>query len=61
MNENNCPNINCAGVLNLIHTLHTVPVTMVGYCPQCKKEYYKLPSGRWVTYEEYRKFINEFR
>ena len=59
--ENKCPKKDCIGILNLIHTLHTVPVTMVGYCSQCKQQYYKKPDGVWVTAKEFSDFCNEFR
>jgi hypothetical protein len=58
--ENKCPDDKCIGVLNLIHTLHTVPVTLVGYCSECKKTFYKKPDGTWVNEKEFRKFCDEF-
>ncbi|MDD4980267.1 MAG: hypothetical protein PHC54_03200 [Candidatus Omnitrophica bacterium] len=56
----NCPECQIPTPLQLIHTLRK-ELTLIGYCPNHKKEYYKLPNREWVDRKAWIKLQDEFR
>jgi hypothetical protein len=57
MNTDLCPEYQTP--LQLMHTLRK-ELVLIGYCLNHKKEYYHLPSGKWVDRKAWIEFKKEF-
>lgn len=52
---------NCCPICKMGFTdIHRIINTLIGYCQQCKKEFYLKPDGAWVDRKTYKELCDDY-